>query len=127
VKNSGYASVKRRALPDRVRDEVGVRARRKELPVSSERLMECVLERENLLKALRQVRRNRGSPGVDGMTVEALPGYLKSHWPELRESLEKGTYQPKPVKRVEIPKAGGGMRPLGIPTVCSYCTSYSVV
>ena len=79
--------------------------------------MECVLERENLLKALRQVRRNRGSPGVDGMTVDALPGYLRSHWSVLRESLEGGTYQPKPVKRVEIPKTGGGVRPLGIPTV----------
>jgi len=79
--------------------------------------MERVLERENLLKALRQVRRNRGSPGVDGMTVDALPGYLRSHWLMLRGSLEGGTYQPKPVKRVEIPKAGGGVRPLGIPTV----------
>jgi group II intron reverse transcriptase/maturase len=51
------------------------------------------------------------------MTVDALPGYLRSHWPELRESLERGAYQPRPVKRVEIPKAGGGVRPLGIPTV----------
>ena len=117
MKNPGYASVKRRSLPERVRDEVGVRARRKDLPVSSERLMERVLERDNLLKALRQVRRNRGSPGVDGMTVDALPGYLRGHWPVLRESLESGTYQPKPVKRVEIPKTGGGVRPLGIPTV----------
>jgi RNA-directed DNA polymerase len=79
--------------------------------------MERVLERDNLLKALRQVRRNRGSPGMDGMTVDALPGYLRGHWPVLRESLESGTYQPKPVKRVEIPKAGGGVRQLGIPTV----------
>ena len=117
MKNPGHASVKRRSLPERVRDEAGIRGRRKGLPVSSERLMERVLERENLLKALRQVRRNRGSPGVDGMTVDALPGYLRSHWLMLRGSLEGGTYQPKPVKRVEIPKAGGGVRPLGIPTV----------
>ena len=117
MKNSGQAFVKRRSLPERGRDETGVRARRKDLPVSSERLMERVLERNNLLKALRQVRRNRGSPGVDGMTVDVLPGYLRSHWPVLRESLESGIYQPKPVKRVEIPKTGGGVRPLGIPTV----------
>ena len=117
MKNPGYASVKRRSLPERVRDEAGIRARPKGLPVSSERLMERVLERDNLFKALRQVRRNRGSPGVDGMSVDVLPDYLRSHWLVLRESLERGTYQPKPVKRVEIPKPGGGMRQLGIPTV----------
>ena len=127
MENPGNASVKRRSLPERVRDEAGVRARRKGLPVSSERLMERVLERDNLLKALRQVRRNRGGPGIDGMSVDVLPGYLRSHWSVLRESLERGTYQPKPVRRVEIPKAGGGVRPLGIPTVCSYCTSCSFV
>ena len=117
MKNPGYASVKRRSLPERVRDEAGVMAWRKGLPVSSERLMERVLERDNLLQALRQVRRNRGSLEIDGMSVDVLPGYLRSHWPVLRESLERGTYQPKPVRRVEIPKAGGGVRPLGIPTV----------
>ena len=117
MKNPSKASVKRESLPERVRDETGVRARRVDLPVSSERLMECVLERENLFKALRQVRSNGGSPGVDGMTVYALSDYLRGNWPALRESLLRGTYQPKPVKRVEIPKPGGGVRPLGIPTV----------
>jgi len=79
--------------------------------------MERILERENLFKALRQVKSNGGSPGVDGMTVYALPDYLKRNWPVLRESLLRGTYQPSPVKRVEIPKRGGGVRQLGIPTV----------
>jgi RNA-directed DNA polymerase len=79
--------------------------------------MERVLERENLFKALRQVKSNGGSPGVDGMTVYALSDYLRRNWPVLRESLLRGTYQPGPVKRVEIPKLGGGVRQLGIPTV----------
>jgi len=117
VKNPGNASVKQESLPEGVRDETGLRARRDDLPVGSERLMERVLERENLFKALRQVKSNGGSPGVDGMTVYALPDYLRRNWPVLRESLLRGTYQPKPVKRAEIPKPGGGMRQLGIPTV----------
>ena len=91
--------------------------REAESPASTERLMEKVCERENLKKALKRVRANAGSPGVDGMTVEEVPGYLREHWPELREQLLRGTYRPKPVKRVEIPKPGGGVRKLGIPTV----------
>lgn len=79
--------------------------------------MERVVERANLLAALARVKRNGGSPGMDGMTVEELPGYLKAHWPEIREALLAGRYQPQPVKRVEIPKPGGGVRKLGIPTV----------
>jgi RNA-directed DNA polymerase len=84
----------------------------------TERLMEEVCERENLKRALRRVRSNRGSPGVDGMTVDALPGSLKEHWPIIRDPLLGGTYAPQPVKRVEIPKpGGGGARRLGIPSV----------
>jgi RNA-directed DNA polymerase len=80
--------------------------------------MEEVCERENLKQALQQVKANKGSPGMDGMTVEELPGYLQQHWPAIREQLLNGTYEPKPVRRVEIPKPdGGGMRKLGIPTV----------
>jgi RNA-directed DNA polymerase len=79
--------------------------------------MEAVVERENLKQALAQVKRNKGAPGSDGMTVEALGPYLKEHWPMLRNQLLEGTYKPQPVRRVEIPKASGGMRPLGIPTV----------
>ena len=88
-----------------------------ESPAGTESLMEAVCERENLWKALRQVQANRGSPGVDGMTVQQLPGYLAQQWPALRAQLLQGTYQPQPVKRVEIPKPDGGMRKLGIPTV----------
>jgi RNA-directed DNA polymerase len=79
--------------------------------------MEAVIERENLRKALAQVERNKGAAGLDGMTVGELPAYLKEHWPTIRVQLLEGTYQPQPVRRVEIPKASGGLRPLGIPTV----------
>jgi len=80
-------------------------------------LMERVVERGNLLQALKRVQHNKGSPGVDGRTVEALPDYLREHWSTLREQLLAGRYQPSAVKRVEIPKPGGGVRLLGIPTV----------
>jgi RNA-directed DNA polymerase len=80
-------------------------------------LMERVCERRNLQAALRRVRRNAGSPGIDGMTVEELPGHLRVHWPRLREELLAGRYRPQPVRRVTIPKPGGGERELGIPTV----------
>jgi len=79
--------------------------------------MEAVVERENLKKALARVKRNKGAAGVDGMSVDTLPAYLKEHWPTIRTQLLEGTYKPQPVRRVEIPKASGGMRPLGIPTV----------
>jgi RNA-directed DNA polymerase len=79
--------------------------------------MEAVLERENLKKALAQVKRNKGAAGVDGMTVGDLPAYLREHWHTIRAQLLDGTYKPQPVRRVEIPKASGGLRPLGIPTV----------
>jgi len=79
--------------------------------------MERVLERENLRQALHQVRRNRGAPGIDGMTVDALVEYLKTEWPTIRATLVEGTYEPQPVRRVVIPKAGGGTRDLGIPVV----------
>jgi RNA-directed DNA polymerase len=79
--------------------------------------METVVERDNLRKALRQVQRNKGAPGVDGMTVDDLAAYLKDHWPEIRARLLEGRYRPQPVRRVEIPKASGGKRALGIPTV----------
>jgi group II intron reverse transcriptase/maturase len=79
--------------------------------------MERVLSRPNLKAALKRVRKNKGSPGHDGMTVEELSQYLREHWPRLREQLLAGTYRPSPVKRQQIPKSGGGMRELGIPTV----------
>jgi RNA-directed DNA polymerase len=89
-----------------------------ESPARTNRLMEEVCERENLKAALKQVKANQGSPGVDGMTVVGLKDYLKQHWPAIREQLLNGTYEPKPVRRVEIPKPdGGGVRKLGIPSV----------
>src|SRR5258708_4457038 len=89
-----------------------------ESPASTNRLMEEVCERENLKEALRRVKANKGSAGVDGMTVDEIPGYLKQHWPAIREQLLSGTYKPQPVRRVEIPKPdGGGVRKLGIPSV----------
>jgi len=80
-----------------------------ENPVSTNRLMEEVCERENLKAALRRVKANQGSPGVDGMTVIGIKDYLKQHWPAIREQLLSGTYEPKPVRRVEIPKPDGGV------------------
>ena len=91
--------------------------RRAESPASIEQLLEAVCERNNCKQALARVKANKGSAGVDGMTVEQLPAYLRQHWPTIREQLLKGTYRPQPVKRVEIPKPDGGMRKLGIPTV----------
>ena len=80
-------------------------------------LMERVVERSNMQAALRRVKQNKGAPGVDGMSVGELGGFLRTHWPKIRERLCEGTYEPMPVKRVQIPKANGGKRPLGIPTV----------
>jgi RNA-directed DNA polymerase len=82
-----------------------------------EQLMEEVCERENCKRALARVKANKGSAGVDGMTVQQLPEFLKQHWPTIREQLLSGIYKPRPVNRVEIPKPGGGVRRLGIPTV----------
>ena len=80
-------------------------------------LFDRVIERNNLLRALKQVRRNKGAVGIDGMTVDELPDFLKQHWPRIREQLKEGSYRPKPVMRIEIPKPDGGRRKLGIPTV----------
>jgi len=98
--------------------ETLVAKRRTESLAKTERLMEEVCEGENCKQALQRIKANKGSPGVDGMTVEQLPDYLKQHGPKIREQLLTGTYEPKPVRRVEIPKPdGGGVRKLGIPSV----------
>ena len=78
--------------------------------------MEAIVAGDNLRKALARVRRNKGAPGVDGMSVEALALHLKDHWPTIRAQLLEGAYEPQPVRRVEIPKASGGVRALGVPT-----------
>jgi RNA-directed DNA polymerase len=91
--------------------------RRTESPAIGEQLMEEVCGRENCRQALARVRANKGSAGVDGMSVQQLPEHLKQHWPVIRAQLLSGNYRPQPVKRVEIPKPDGGIRKLGIPTV----------
>lgn len=82
-----------------------------------EKLLELVVERSNVEAALRRVKKNKGSPGIDGMTVDELPAHLAKHWSQLREALLAGRYQPQPVRRHAIPKRDGGVRELGIPTV----------
>ncbi len=103
----------------------GARPQQEEAPTAgcgtgrpgTSRLMEEVVERENLKAALRRVRQNKGSPGTDGMTTEELLPYLRGEWVRIREELLTGTYRPQAVKRQEIPKRGGGTRTLGIPVV----------
>jgi RNA-directed DNA polymerase len=80
-------------------------------------LLEAVVERENMLRALAAVERNKGAAGVDRMATTQLRSHLRAHWPEIKEALLAGSYRPQPVLRVEIPKPGGGVRMLGIPTV----------
>src|ERR671927_453686 len=104
-----------KGLPEGTESSAGKRGI--ESPAITEQLMEEVCERENCKQALKRVKANKGSAGVDGMTVQQLPEYLKQHWPAIREQLLSGTYKPQPVKRVEIPKPEGGIRKLGIPTV----------
>lgn len=80
-------------------------------------LLERMLERDNLLRALKRVEANKGAPGVDGVDVKSLRTYVSEHWADIRQQLLTGTYKPQPVRRVQIPKPGGGQRGLGIPTV----------
>ena len=104
-----------KCLPEGTESSAGKRGI--ESPAITEQLMEEVCERENCKRALKRVKANKGSAGVDGMTVQQLPAFLKEHWPAIREQLLSGTYKPQPVKRVEIPKPDGGVRKLGIPSV----------
>lgn len=103
--------------PERKGTESSLARYESESLAESERLMEAVCEAKNLKQALRRVKSNGGSPGIDGMRVEALPRWLIENWSKLREELQTGRYEPKPVKRVEIEKPDGGKRKLGIPTV----------
>jgi len=100
-----------------VRDELGAYDLSSENPTNEMRMLEQILAPENLRAALRRVRQNRGAPGVDGMTVDELGAYLSGNWPTIRGQLLAGTYVPDAVRHHEIPKAGGGVRILGIPTV----------
>lgn len=91
--------------------------RRATQPALHDPLMEQVLSPANLHQAWRRVKSNRGAPGIDGLRIEDFPAHAKAHWPAIRQSLTDGRYQPQPVRRVTIPKPGGGERALGIPTV----------
>lgn len=104
-----------------------VAKREPERPAVTNSLMEVVCERENLKKALRRVKANKGSPGVDGMTVEQLPDYLRAHWPQHRDELLQGLYAPSPVRRVEIPKPDGGVRKLGVPSALDRLVQQAVL
>jgi RNA-directed DNA polymerase len=79
--------------------------------------MDGIVAADNMRRAWRQVRRNRGAPGIDGMGIEDFPAYARGHWPAIRQAMLDGTYRPPPVRRVSIPKPSGGERLLGIPTV----------
>src|ERR1700731_2572576 len=103
--------------PDRQEVEAVTATAEPESPASTEHLTEAICAPDNIEAALRAVVRNKGAPGVDGITVERLPGILKARWSEIEDQLLRGRYQPQPVRRVKIPKPAGGTRNLGIPTV----------
>ena len=88
-----------------------------EVPFSKTHLLERILSAENVRRAWKQVRANKGAPGIDGVTVEQFPDAFRELWPKIRSNLFEGTYVPSPVLRVEIPKPDGSKRPLGIPAV----------
>jgi RNA-directed DNA polymerase len=111
----GVAGEAQNAAGGRVESFISPRAHQS--PTIPLTLMQEVLQPENLEAALARVQANKGSPGVDGMTVKQLPEYLGSHWQQIKKRLLEGTYKPQPVRRVEIPKPDGGVRKLGIPTV----------
>ncbi|MDD5305468.1 MAG: group II intron reverse transcriptase/maturase [Elusimicrobia bacterium] len=104
------------ALPGIGRDEARP-ARQEPEGLGRADLLTQALARANLVVAWKRVKANRGSAGVDGLTIAATADYLKTHWPRIRDELQTGRYRPQPVRRVQIPKPGGGMRELGIPTV----------
>jgi RNA-directed DNA polymerase len=80
-------------------------------------LLDAVLASDNLARAWKRVKANKGAPGIDGMTIEDFPAYAREHWPSVREQISQGRYQPQPVRRVELPKPDGGKRLLGIPVI----------
>jgi RNA-directed DNA polymerase len=103
--------------PDKAGEAASVTAVRENAHEEPTELLSVVLDRPNMLRAYARVLRNKGAPGVDGMEVTELGDYLKTHWSRHRQELLEGTYRPQPVRKVEIPKPGGGKRQLGIPTV----------
>ena len=104
------------ALSEAERDEARL-ARHETEGLGRDNLLTQALARENLVKAWKRVKANRGSAGADGLTVQETGSYLKANWPRIKEQLQSGSYRPQPVRRVQIPKSGGGLRELGIPAV----------
>ena len=109
------------------RDVSNTTARVLSSPEANGLLMELVVSRENMMAAYARVVGNKGAAGIDTMSVADLKPYLAEHWPRIKEDLLADRYQPQAVRGVEIPKPGGGMRLLGIPTRASYCTLLSSV
>jgi len=89
--------------------------------------MEEILSRENMAQAYKKVKANKGASGVDGISVDEIQGYLKENWPRIRECIQQRKYKPQPVLRVEIPKAAGGVRKLGIPSVVDRIIEQAIV
>ena len=106
-----------RSTPRDFSSEMYIASHLSESPTGRIRLLESILERENMRRALQRVKSNKGAPGIDNMTVEQLPVYLKRHWIKIRQAVLDGRYDPLPVRRKEIPKPDGGIRVLGIPSV----------
>ena len=106
--------------------EMFVASRLAERLGGSDRLLEQIVERRNMLRAMNRVIANKGAPGVDGMKTNHLKGYLKRHWPKIKQDLLNGAYRPLPVRRKEIDKPDGGVRLLGIPTVLDRCIQQAI-
>ena len=106
--------------------EMFVASRLAERLGGSERLLERIVERRNMLRAMNRVIANKGAPGIDGMTTSQLKGYLKRHWHKIKQDLLNGDYRPLPVRRKEIDKPDGGVRLLGIPTVLDRCIQQAI-
>ena len=125
VGSAGHQKSERSERPSEAHGETGRAAGRGEARPArqapedsgSVSLLDRALTRENVALAWKRVKGNAGSAGVDGLSIRQTAEHLKTHWPRLKEELLEGRYRPTPVRRVQIPKAGGGMRELGIPTV----------
>ena len=112
-----YSEYPRQTASRDTSSEEFIASRLSESPTGQIRLMESILERNNMNRAVKRVIKNKGAPGMDGMTVRKIERYLKRHWIKIEQALLDGTYLPMPVRQKEIPKPGGGVRLLGIPTV----------
>ncbi len=125
LQRPGTEAAGRRHEPGVVRQTVP--AEMESIGPQTQPLMEQVLRRENLTTAFKRVQAHQGAPGIDGMTVEELPAYLRQAWPSIREQLLNATDEPAPVRAVSRPKPGGGTRRLGMPTVLDRCIAPAIL